>query len=559
MGMNCFRLKRGPGNFGIWREAVGGIFLDLFFGPMLLRAFARRRKTLLPLLFLMALGVGILEAAFILIAKAALLGGDGSRWRISLLLLAGFVTARSLLLIAAARLEARGISAWLAERRTALLNAAAGRAFPAYRDPWRNTLVTSLGAGLEGLAEGLGAGFRCLAAAAQALALAPALALFGWKPAAAALALALPAWLAGRWKSRRLGAAADARNRSAPALAAHLESFAESLESGAGNGRLDVAAARLSEGLEAHAERARAWDSARALFPPLLEWFCFMALAGMAWAAGGDGRGAGPAALLPFGALLALLYRPVREWARHHPAYALGNRAFADLGHLQSALEAFPRRAPRAAVPGGGVAFERVAFGYGAAPVFYGLDLRLDGGELAWITGRNGAGKSTLLKLIAGIEEPSGGRILGPGGGRPCAYLPQRAFVEPDYADWARAFAAAHPEAWRELDGILGLEPLLAKAGADGLFAGLSGGERQRLCLGRVFASPAAFLLLDEPTTWLTAADRERILGDLLAFWRRPRADGSRRGGALVSHEPFLGEFCARTVPLAALRAGVTA
>jgi hypothetical protein len=64
---------------------------------------------------------------------------------------------------------------------------------------------------------------------------------------------------------------------------------------------------------------------------------------------------------------------------------------------------------------------------------------------------------------------------------------------------------------------------------------------------------------LDEPTTWLTANDRERILGDLLAFWRRPRADGTRRGGALVSHEPFLGEFCARTVRLEASRAGVAA
>jgi ABC-type transport system involved in cytochrome bd biosynthesis fused ATPase/permease subunit len=538
---------------------------------MLLRAFARRRPALLAILCLCAAGIGLCEGAFVLAAKAAVAGPPGRTWLATLAMLAAIVTARALIAMSAAGLEARGTHAWLAERRSALLNAAAGRAFPAYRDPWRNTLVTALGSGSDDLANGLGAGFRCLAALAHTLVLVPALFFFGWRPAAAALLLAVPAWLGGRWKSRRLGAAAEGLNRARLGLTAELEAFAEGLESEAGNGRLGGAASRLGEGLEAHAARARAWEMARALFPPVLEWICFMALAALAWVAGELGPAAGPEGLLPFGALLILLYRPIREWARHHPAYALGKRASADLVNLQVTLEGFPRRRPRPAAPGGGVAVESLAFGYGPAPVFYGLGLRLEAAELTWITGRNGTGKSTLLKLIAGIEEPSGGRILGPGGAAPCAYLPQRAYVEPDYAAWARAFRAAHPDEWRELDGILGLERLLAKAGWEdgaapgasaregGRVPGLSGGERQRLCLARVFASRAAYLLLDEPTTWLTAGDRERILGDLLAFWRRPRPDGSYRGGALVSHEPFLGEFCARTLHLDALRAGVPA
>jgi ABC-type multidrug transport system fused ATPase/permease subunit len=530
----------------------------------MLRAFARRRKAILAVLFFMSLGAGLLEALFVWIAKTAVLNASGHAWGLPLAILAAIVTARSLILIFAARLEAQAVFGWLAERRAALLNAAAGRDFPAYRDPWRNILVTSLEAGVNALAEGLGAGFRCLAAAANAIALAPALFLFGWRPAAAALALALPAWLAGKWKSKSLGASAEAWNRSRLELSGELESFADGLESEAGNGRLHGAAARVGAGLDAHADRAWRWEISRSIFPPALEWFGFMALAVLAWAAGaagGSASAAGPGggivSLLPFGALLILLYRPIREWARSHPAYVLGNRAFADQVNLQVTLEGFPRRAPRPPAPGGGVALEGVAFGYGAAPVFYGLDLRLEGGELARITGRNGAGKSTLLKLIAGIERPSAGRILGPGGESPCAYLPQRAFMEPDFAEWARAYRASHASEWSELDAILGLEALLGKGDKGGRWEGLSGGERQRLCLGRVFASPAAFLLLDEPTTWLTAADRERILGDLLAFWRRPRADGSRRGGALVSHEPFLGEFCARTVSLEAIRARV--
>jgi len=523
----------------------------------MLRAFARRRKAILLVLFLTAWGAGLLEGLFVWIAKMAVANELGRAWGLPLAILAAIVTARSLLLIFAARLETRAVFAWLAERRASLLNAAAGRDFPAYRDPWRNILVTSLEAGVNALAEGMGAGFRCLAASANAIALAPVLFLFGWRPAAAAVALALPAWLAGRWKSRSLSASADAWNRSRLELSGELEAFADGLESEAGNGRLSGAAARVGIGLDAHAERAWRWEISKSIFPPALEWFGFMALAVLAWAAGGVGPAGGTAALLPFGALLILLYRPIREWARNHPAYALGKRAFADQVNLQVTLEGFPRRAPRPPVPGGGVALEGVAFGYGAAPVFYGLDLRLAGGELAWITGRNGAGKSTLLKLIAGIERPSAGRILGPGGEAPCAYLPQRAFMEPDYADWSRAYRSAHEAQWRELDAILGLESLLEKGDGRGRWEGLSGGERQRLCLARVFASPAIFLLLDEPTTWLTAGDRERILGDLLAFWRRPRLDGSQRGGALVSHEPFLGEFCARTVPLGAMRTGV--
>jgi ABC-type lipoprotein export system ATPase subunit len=80
----------------------------------------------------------------------------------------------------------------------------------------------------------------------------------------------------------------------------------------------------------------------------------------------------------------------------------------------------------------------------------------------------------------------------------------------------------------------------------------LSGGQRQRLALARVFASDSPCLLLDEPTTGLAAGDRERILGDLLA-WRKERPG---TGAVLVSHEPFLGEFCGATLRLDAAGRG---
>lgn len=533
---------------------------------MLLKAFASRRKSLLGGLLLMSLGVGACEALFVLVAKSALTGTQWQTWSVPLLILAGIVTARSLAQVTSAQLELAGARAWLAARREQLLALAATRDFPAYRDPWRNSLVTSLDGGLEDMAQGLGGGFRCLAALMHAAALAPVLLLFSWKLAAAALVLGLPAWMASRLRTKSLGAAAEAWSRSRDVLSAEVDAFGEGLESDAGNGRLHGSTDRLTRGMDRHAGLVFRWESAKAFFPPALEWFFFMTLAALALFAGGaggldGGDAAGPGALgvIPFLALLLLLYRPIREWARNHPLYLLGDKAYASLLRLQASLEARPLRGPRPVSESGGFQFAGLDFGYlpakEAPPVFAGLDLELDAGAFAWITGPNGAGKSTLLKLAAGIEAPDGGRILVPAEAFRCAYLPQRAWIDPDFADWARGYRIAHPGDWRILDGILGLEPLLAKAGRDGRWQGLSGGERQRLCLARVFASPADYMLLDEPTTWLTASDRQRALGALLDFWRRPRANGSRRGGAVVSHEPFLADICSRTVRLSVVAA----
>ncbi|MEO6095542.1 MAG: ATP-binding cassette domain-containing protein [Fibrobacteria bacterium] len=521
------------------------------------------------LLFLVSMAVGLLEGLFIFVAKSALSGAQWHSWSLPLLGLAGIVTLRTLAQIAATRLEMDGVFAWLAAQRSRLLEASAQRAFPGYREPWRNTLVTGLETGLEDLAQGIGAGFRCLASLAHLLALAPLLGFFSWKLAAGALALAVPAVLASQLRAGMLAAAGGRWSESKAALSVEAETFAEGLESHAGNGRLAEAAGRLGSGLDRHARRARAWETAKAVFPPALEWFFFMALAALAlWTSGAhasdsvspDPKPPGPLGLVPFGALLLLMYRPIREWARNYPIYLMGNRAWQSLGRLQTGLEAFPIRTPREASQTGSIRLEGLRFAYTgtsggarrvAGPlVFSGLDLDFEPGELTWIAGRNGAGKSTLLKLLAGIEQPLEGCIFMPAGWplASFAYLPQKAFLEPDWFAWAAEFRASRSGDWNRLDRILGLSSLLARGEDVTSPQGLSGGERQRLCLARVFASDAAFLLLDEPTTWLSAGDRERVLGDLLAFWRRPDVHGHRRGGALVSHEPFLGEFCSRTV-----------
>ncbi|MEO7778266.1 MAG: ABC transporter ATP-binding protein [Fibrobacteria bacterium] len=522
--------------------------------------------------FFLSLMIGALEGAFVLIAKSAM-AGAWRGWGVPLAAMTAAVTLRTLIQILSARLELDAVFAWLAGQRTRLLGAVKERAFPAYRGPWRNSLVTSLGIGLEDLGQGIGAGFRCLASLAHALVLAPLLFVFSWKLAAGALALAVPAVLASRLRADMLAASGSRWIASKADLAIATEAFADGLESAAGNGGLAEAADRQGKGMSGHSRKTHAWETAKALFPPALEWFFFMALAVLAWTAqttgasptgasptGAIGRGGweGALDLMPFGALLLLMYRPIREWARNYPLYLLGSRSWESLRSLQVTLEAFPVRCARPASELGNISLAGIRFGYQsdgdaeARPVLDGLDLEIDPGELTWISGRNGAGKSTLLKLLAGIETPESGQIRFPGHWTEpaIAYLPQKPFLATDWAVWAAGYAEVHPREWKALDGILGLERMLERIGAagGGIAKGLSGGERQRLCLARVFASPAAYLLADEPTTWLTAGDRERILGDLLAFWRRPIAGRARRGAALVSHEPFVGEFCARTV-----------
>jgi ABC-type multidrug transport system fused ATPase/permease subunit len=585
---------------------------------MLFRTFfAARRPAVLALLAL-GMAVGILEGAFVLLVRKGLTEPPVSS-RAAPLIAAAFaaVTLRSLFQWIAARVEAGSVFAWVGARRAALLALAGDRRFPAYREPWRGPLARMLERGLPDIAEGASAGLRCFSAGAQAAVLLPLLPLFSWKPALAAFLLALPVLWISRLRSSAMAKASARFGISVEARARDVENFADALESDAGNGDLAGRASAHSAAQASHEGAARDWELSKALFPPILEWLFFAALAALLAlaAAAGEGSGSGRAAsLLPFAALLLLLYRPIREWARAFPARLPGDRAWEAYRNLYDTLEALPRRTPPPAAPGRQIVAEGLRFGYDAAPaglpeedgedvsgtpgtaaavvqrppglpggewleegrppaprryrpIFRCLDAVIDPAELTWIPGPNGAGKSTFLKLLAGVESPAAGRLLLPArllaAPFPFSYLPQRAVIAPDWPEWAAEHRRAHPDDWEALDGILGLSPLLAKSapparGRGGNTKGdpqghsrpwaaaLSGGERQRLALARAFASPAPCLLLDEPTTWLSAADRERVMGDLLAFWRRRPG----RGGVIVSHEAFLGEFCSRTLRL---------
>ncbi len=161
------------------------------------------------------------------------------------------------------------------------------------------------------------------------------------------------------------------------------------------------------------------------------------------------------------------------------------------------------------------------------------VNLTVEPGEFRVLLGPSGSGKTTLLRLIAGLDEPTFGRVLL--NGRPASRLAPRdrdvAWVSQDPAPYphldvfenlafglrARKVPAAEIRARvQETAAALGLSDCLRRRPST-----LSGGQRQRVALGRALARRPAILLLDEPLSNLDALLRAEIRADLRAMVRR--------------------------------------
>ena len=157
---------------------------------------------------------------------------------------------------------------------------------------------------------------------------------------------------------------------------------------------------------------------------------------------------------------------------------------------------------------------------YGAVDVIHGVDLTIEDGEFVVFVGPSGCGKSTLLRMIAGLEEISGGTVEI--GGQ----------VVNDVAPSKRGVAmvfqtyALYPHMTVRENVAFGLKQ--AKTPKDEIDArvaeaaemlqiteylerkpkNLSGGQRQRVAIGRAIARQADVFLFDEPLSNLDAALR---------------------------------------------------
>jgi putative spermidine/putrescine transport system ATP-binding protein len=170
---------------------------------------------------------------------------------------------------------------------------------------------------------------------------------------------------------------------------------------------------------------------------------------------------------------------------------------------------------------------------FGGTVAVDAVTLAVREGEVLALLGPSGCGKTTLLRLIAGLETPTGGRILlddrdvteAPPERRGVGMMFQGYALFPHMTvgenlrfplrmrgtEGREAQGARVREALR-LVRLDGLEDRLPRQ--------LSGGQQQRVALARALIAGPRVLLLDEPLSNLDARLREEMQVELLALWR---------------------------------------
>jgi sulfonate transport system ATP-binding protein len=152
---------------------------------------------------------------------------------------------------------------------------------------------------------------------------------------------------------------------------------------------------------------------------------------------------------------------------------------------------------------------------FGAKTVLKGVDLSVPAGQFLTIVGRSGCGKSTLLRLVAGLDEPTTGKIAIEGMSEGRARLARIMFQEPRLLPWARVDAnvaiglGPTADAKQALDRSRDALATVGLANRAGEWPSiLSGGQKQRVALARALVSAPRILALDEPLGALDALTR---------------------------------------------------
>ncbi len=179
-----------------------------------------------------------------------------------------------------------------------------------------------------------------------------------------------------------------------------------------------------------------------------------------------------------------------------------------------------------------GVALQNVVKQFGDVKVIHGIDLKIEDGEFCVFVGPSGCGKSTLLRMVAGLEETSGGAIHI--GARDVTKTDPAergvAMVFQTYALYPHMTVAenmgfglkmtGHPKAEidskvKEASRILKLDDYLARKPK-----ALSGGQRQRVAIGRAIVRGPQVFLFDEPLSNLDAELRVEMRVEIARLHR---------------------------------------
>ncbi|GGA87050.1 sugar ABC transporter ATP-binding protein [Brucella endophytica] len=173
------------------------------------------------------------------------------------------------------------------------------------------------------------------------------------------------------------------------------------------------------------------------------------------------------------------------------------------------------------------ITLEKIVKRYGSLPIIHGIDLQIEPGEFTVFVGPSGCGKSTLLRMIAGLEEISGGdlRIDGERVNDLAASKRGIAMVFQSYALYPHMTVYKNLAFGLETAGYKKPEiEARVKKAADILQIGpllqrkpkaLSGGQRQRVAIGRAIVREPRIFLFDEPLSNLDAELRVQMRVEL--------------------------------------------
>lgn len=198
----------------------------------------------------------------------------------------------------------------------------------------------------------------------------------------------------------------------------------------------------------------------------------------------------------------------------------------------------------------------------GEVNILRGITLEIKRGEAIGLVGPSGSGKTSMLMVVAGLEQPTSGRVEI--AGKDITHLSEdklavfrrqhigivfqnfhlvttmtaleNVALPLEFSGHAQAFDAA-----REQLAAVGLEHRLAHYPGQ-----LSGGEQQRVALARAFVSEPTLLLADEPTGNLDGNTGDHVMS--LLFDLHVRKNTTL---LLITHAPKLAQRCQRILTMA--------
>ena len=188
-----------------------------------------------------------------------------------------------------------------------------------------------------------------------------------------------------------------------------------------------------------------------------------------------------------------------------------------------------------------------------------GLDLDVRQGEFLSLLGPSGCGKSTALRIIAGLSEPTQGRVEWATGAQIRSGLIGFVFQEPTLMPWTTVFnnvrlplklsGVAADKARGRVDAALervGLRDFSSVYPRE-----LSGGMRMRVSIARALVTEPELLLMDEPFAALDEITRFKLNDDLLTMWR-----GLGTTVVFVTHSVFESVYLSSRIAVMASRPG---